>query len=355
MRKALRNTMQTLNHNFLRSAGLIHAELVRQACKLDSLVLAEAPWRRVNGVARSAQLAHSRGWHFAARHREEQLLREIEDLQAELGRVSDHLRQSLAPQTVPTQVDLYRDLVALESDFEEVQCDRDVYLITVTTRPIELEGMALGRFQIRLDWRLRKGSQTYTVVALDPNPAQSNDSVTHPHVSDEALCEGDGRRAIHTALAAGRLYDFFTIVDRLLHNYAPGRAYVELDNWYGTRCHDCNSTVDEDERYRCHRCEETLCGDCASYCSHCDETCCSSCSVSCPCCDGLACVGCLQTCRECRREVCPDCINHNLCTRCQNHEPEPDEVYPEDQEASPPVSTETAVQPDRLGEAPVCA
>ncbi len=64
-----------------------------------------------------------------------------------------------------------------------------------------------------------------------------------PHVSDETLCEGDGRRAIHAALAAGRLYDFFTIVDRLLNTYASGRAYVDLDNWFGTPCHDCGGNV----------------------------------------------------------------------------------------------------------------
>jgi hypothetical protein len=32
------------------------------------------------------------------------------------------------------------------------------------------------------------------------------------------------------------LPDTFTIVDRLLHTYAPGRAYVEVDQWHGISC-----------------------------------------------------------------------------------------------------------------------
>ena len=170
MRNAKPNTMQTINHNLLRTAGLIHAELAHQTCEIDSLVLAEAPWHSVNRVARSIQLAHTRGWHFAGRHREELLLREIGDLQSDLARVSDHCRRSLAPQTNPTHADLYRDLVALQYEFEEVQCDRDEHLITVTTRPIVLEGVELGRFQIRLDWRRVMEGYSYAVVALDPNP-----------------------------------------------------------------------------------------------------------------------------------------------------------------------------------------
>ena len=104
--------------------------------------------------------------------------------------MSDQLR-SASPQTIPTQADLYRDLVALESEFEAVQCDPEEQTISVTTQPIVLEGIDLGRFQIRLSWQRRQGNWSYTVVALEPHPAQSNDSVTHPHVSDE-VCEGDG-------------------------------------------------------------------------------------------------------------------------------------------------------------------
>ena len=70
----------------------------------------------------------------------------------------------------------------------------------VTTEPIELEGIALGRFEIRFNWLTVADERPYRVVALDPNPASRSADTTHPHVQYERLCEGDGARAIHQAL-----------------------------------------------------------------------------------------------------------------------------------------------------------
>jgi hypothetical protein len=346
--------MTTRNRLWLRTAATLHAELLRPKQKGVPSLPGEL-WKRTVNVAHRMELAADRSWQSAAKRQMALLLENVEELQSSLSKIADQLRQRLEPQVLASEADLYRDLAALDREFESLECDLDSESISVTTSPIVLENIELGRFQIRLELGQFPTAQKYAVVALEPNPANSDSSITHPHVNDESLCEGDGRKAIESALTAGRLYDFFTIVNQLLRTYAEGRAYVELSNWYGVPCHDCNSTVDEDERYYCHRCEETLCSDCASHCSHCDETCCSNCSSSCPRCDGLVCVGCLQTCRECRNDVCPDCINHNLCTQCQNHEPEPDEVYTENQEEPPAVPAKATIQPDCLGEAPVLA
>ena len=122
-------------------------------------------------------------------------------------------------------------------------------------------------------------------------------SVTHPHVQDERLCEGDGRAAIAGALSDGRLYDFFTLVSQVLHTYGKGSAYVELDRWDGVLCDDCGDTMDEDDRYGCQRCDDTLCPSCAVTCQQlpgdvllasavalvraCGESYCSSCLAMC--------------------------------------------------------------------------
>ena len=45
----------------------------------------------------------------------------------------------------------------------------------------------------------RETSVEYRVIALDPHPATKSESITHPHVQDERLCEGEG----HAAIAAG--------------------------------------------------------------------------------------------------------------------------------------------------------
>ena len=84
--------------------------------------------------------------------------------------------------------------------------------------------MNLGPFEIRLDWGSLSDPNPYSVVALDPNSAASNDEVTHPHVKDEHLCEGEGHSAIRAALAECRLLDFFMLVSQVLHTYGQGSA-----------------------------------------------------------------------------------------------------------------------------------
>ena len=88
-----------------------------------------------------------------------------------------------------------------------------------------------------------------------PIPLRSNEDVTHPHVSDEAVCEGDGRVPIRKALEQGRLLDFFVIVRNLLQTYNSGSPFVSLDDWEGIRCADCGASAGEDERWTCVKCE----------------------------------------------------------------------------------------------------
>ena len=127
--------------------------------------------------------------------------------------------------------------------------------VRATTAPIELEGFYLGRFEIRLQWERIHQSSAYRVVALDPQPSSQRKEVTHPHVSSEYLCEGEGRLAIRSALDQGRIGDFFLIVLNLLRTYSPGNAYVELEDWDGVSCSNCDASCSSDELYSCHSCE----------------------------------------------------------------------------------------------------
>ena len=147
-------------------------------------------------------------------------------------------------------IDIYADLVALDEEFAEVSFDRRGQTISVTTEPIELEGVYLGPFEIRLDWSdLAEGHPgNYRVIAVDANPAAANESVTHPHVQDEAVCEGEGRQPIRKALEQGRLLDFFVIVANLLRTYNSDSPYVSLSDWHGVECADCGTTVSDDDR-----------------------------------------------------------------------------------------------------------
>ena len=129
--------------------------------------------------------------------------------------------------------DLPPDLRALGRRFGKVEIDFKTHELAVTTETIELEGVFLGCVpdQAQSGTDIGRITQPYRVVALDPHPSARRDDVTHPHVQDERLCEGEGRAAIAAALAESRFYDFFLLVNQVLHTYGQGSAYVELDDW----------------------------------------------------------------------------------------------------------------------------
>jgi hypothetical protein len=181
-----------------------------------------------------------------------------------------------------------------------------------------LRRRALGRFWIELRWKslrpLRLGC--YHVVAREPNPAGTDESVTHPHVQDEFLCEGEAQESIHRALSQGRLLDFFVLVRCVLETYNSASPYVPIEDWGGIRCGDCDAHVPRDEVSRCCACSTRLCGECCSLCSGCDDDYCSECISRCAACDERCCSGCLSACTRCGKSICNDCLQPN--GRCEN-------------------------------------
>ena len=202
----------------------------------------------------------------------------------------------------------------------DVECDTRLREIRVTTEPIVLEGIYLGPFQIYLDVGRLGHSSPYRVVALDPQPAACNESVTHPHVQDETLCEGEGRTAIGAALDSGRIGDFFLIVSQLLATYAQGDAYVEMRDWEGRPCCECGSLAHEEDRFDCDQCGDVLCGDRTVMCLDCDAPFCSHCLQSCAVCQDSFCISCLSRCAVCSQRACSSCIRDHLCDHCQHEE-----------------------------------
>ena len=85
--------MSIINHNLLRTAGLIQAELVAHSHLYPALTLPKLPWERVERIARSVELARGRDWQAAARQREEELLRAVDELENALTRLTDQVRQ----------------------------------------------------------------------------------------------------------------------------------------------------------------------------------------------------------------------------------------------------------------------
>ncbi len=321
-----------MNHNagrLLRLAAAIHLSLQPETSEECLPALPEATWRQCQKLFRQLHRARAFNWQFAAARVQRNLHSRLQELRQELYTIE----MQLAPQYCSPQAsvrDIYIDLAALEEEFGEVEHDHMAKTISVTTEPIELEEIYLGPFRIQLDWSdLTDHPHNYQVIAVDPQPAASNDGVTHPHVQDESVCEGDGRQPIKHALRDGRLFDFFTLVANLLRTYNSGSPYVSLSDWHGVTCSDCDALAGDGNRYICDRCDVDVCGDCITTCPDCDCIYCAGCTSRCAQCEEQHCLGCLTPCHSCDSDCCRECLNdHERCKHCHDKHENPRATEP---------------------------
>lgn len=328
--------MKRTNESIVQAAVLLYERVAQTQPPQVSIELPTYAWNRIQDLHRRIDTARTRGWHHAVKQLNIDLATAVEDCRRRLLETHDCLQEINGTPCYQVSVaDIHRDLTALESEFTALAIDLKAHELAVTTDEITLEDVFLGKFEIRLNWDdLGKLRKPYRVIARDPHPAAKNNDVTHPHVQDEQLCEGEGKPAIAAALSAGRFYDFFMLVSQVLHTYGRGAAFVELDEWGCVPCDDCGSNVDSDDRCLCHRCDATLCGECSCTCPGCDEGFCSGCLDKCCVCEEEFCWSCLNTCPECKKQCCEDCQKESgLCQRCHNkHHKEPEHDSTEDLE-----------------------
>jgi hypothetical protein len=316
--------MDPINKTALRAAMLIHEQVAGGPRHDLPLYLPDYLWTNIQRIRRQIDKARRRGWHGAAKRLTEDLTRELDSCSRMLGNACRALQSCPSEPHLSSASDIYRDILALYDEFEDVKIDIGEHELSVTTDRIVLEDIGLGRFDIRLDWQHLGKSQPYRVVALDPNPAAKDEEVTHPHVQSEQLCEGEGRSGIQAALAECRLYDFFILVSQVLHTYGRGSSYIELEHWAGVPCEDCGGLVDEDGRYYCRHCDKTLCGSCSMTCNGCQESFCSECISTCAACGEEYCGSCLQTCPVCHQRFCENCREAGMCQSCHDKQQKED-------------------------------
>ena len=301
---------------------------------------------RVNHMCDMIDVAENLGYTGASRVLRGRLLDAVIALQSEVDEAMYIV--SKRSDTLATAKDVVKDLIALDSDFADLELAFAEQTISVTTDPIELEETYLGSFTIVLEIRYLGQTRPYRVVAVDPNPACSCDSTTHPHVQNEELCEGEGQKPIENALKSGRLFDFFMIVNQVLHTYNAGSAYVSLSDWSGTECRDCGSTVDDDELSSCSRCEAQICGECTCSCERCNEAYCDDCVTACEGCQDNYCGSCIESCDRCDKPFCENCLTEGTCDDCIDNKEET--KTPEDDNPSEP-----SVHTNSLGEVAIPA
>lgn len=341
--------MPEIDKRMLRLALAIHSNLTVRPAN-GRLELPSASWDACVELVGNIRRAELRGWRLAAEHLRRELGYTLPTLQSELNALAAKLPVGYPARTVVPVREIYEDLIALLIDFKEFEHDTRGRWISATTEPIVLEGVYLGPFSIRLDWHRIGDDCPYRVIAKDPHPPESRDNVTHPHIMDDRLCEGDSRHAIRQSLAQGRLLDFFRLVANGLRSYNSDSPFVALELWSGSTCTDCGCVVDDDESGACHGCHEVVCGECDSCCSDCDNYFCSQCITTCELCDDSCCRRCLTSCKRCRKSVCSNCLEEGeRCSNCNENKPS------EQNQTTTEAPGGAAVQPHGVGQVAVRA
>ena len=312
-----------------------YSELNRQMTTLTDRL------QQLTAESRKMRASIARGWLSAAHRCCDNLSRLLGEIEYSVPRVRPWVEKP--QEDIPTLLVLVDELDALQQEFGGIEFDASKNTLSVATEPITLDDIYLGPFRIQLE--LNKLEQLYhcspySVIALEPNPAATNDSVTHPHVSDEKLCEGEGCAAIRAALEDGRICDFFTIVRSILNTYSADSPYVSLDDWDGRACYDCGRSVASEDIYYCERCDHDYCSECSTYCRRCEETVCLSCSGQCAYCEEMLCRNCVSKCKECGELFCEACLKDDLCPNCTEEQENEDE-----QEESTINESEVNTQP----------
>lgn len=330
------------DRRLIKFACKIHDRLRTRAGPLDEKQIPIDAWNNVERLQRMMHKARERDWALAENRVRKRLSESLDKLQHELVVTRNSL--DVVRRLVASVSEIYADLMALHDEFEDVAIDLQQETVSVTTPSIVLEGVYLGPFEIVLEGLGDRAEHTlhYRVVTLDPHPAASNDAVTHPHVQDETVCEGDGRHAIRIALEQGRFLDLFLVVANLLETYNDGSPYIPLSEWHGIPCHDCGATMLDDEWWTCEKCDARICEHCYVTCSDCGSSFCGNCTTVCDSCDDRFCDSCLTVCTNCLNPNCQHCLDElERCSDCHESEEENSATEPE---SDTPVHSDCVVE-----------
>ena len=275
--------------------------------------------RQLSGWYRAWAGCRDRGWSLAG----DFYRKETRDLLVlRLPRVKEWLNSYPWPEEEPVSLrDVLGDLRALFREFPDSgvffprgdqAATQDDPHVWVTTEPITLEGIPLGRFRVCLSLK----GLGFWAKALDPNPHCQNHDITHPHVHGGSICLGDGEKDVEEALREGRVQDAFDLVLAVLRTYSPSNPYAALEYWDTPQrtCGECGD--DGDDITACHRCDVDRCEAHSGWCRGCEETFCEGCLVNCPGCDDYVCRGCWKRCPHCLDRVCPYCRREDCCESC---------------------------------------
>jgi len=329
-RKSLIRMAGRVQEALVKLKGSRYLELMKQLASLAGKL------QELTAESRKIGASLANGWFATAERcckRVDRLLTDIPYSVSKIQPLTEDQQKEMPKLSV-----LVDELNQLQQEFGDIEFDSPSNIISVVTEPITLEDVYLGPFKIEL--QLNKLSELYQnspycIIALEPNPAATDESVTHPHVSNEKLCEGDAYTAIRSALQEGRLCDFFTMARSILNTYNPDSPYVSLDEWDGEPCYECGYVMSRDDSFYCSFCERVFCEECTTCCRSCNEVVCLGCAAKCESCEESVCPRCARIrCIECKCLCCESCIDEGLCPDCK------EERDNEDEEQREPITKE---------------
>jgi len=209
----------------------------------------------------------------------------------------------------------YEEVEQLHEEFNTVTFQPGEGKLRVETPMITLGQVCLGAFAIDFHKKSTGISiHDFEMVALQPEPANTDSDVIHPHVKGGELCAGDAKAPIRSALESGRLTDACLLIQSTLQTYNSRSAYVKLEQWYGVQCFDCSRTINPEDSFTCEGCQHTLCDQCFSSCSTCSSTYCPECMKGCSSCRSSYCDTCLEPSERDDKPLCRNC--RTSCGRC---------------------------------------
>jgi hypothetical protein len=308
---------------YTRAAGVVVGALIRRrngslASAMTTIDPLSESIARLVTIRRQIIAAISRGYLPAAGVLTRRARWQLRDMPYQLEIVQRAFGSESGP--LPGLSEIVRELGQLAQEFDAVQVRP--HSISVTTAPIELQGVYLGPFCIELELAAMANDRScpYVVIALDPQPATGHPEITHPHVIDERLCEGDATVPIASAISEGRICDLMLIIRSALTTYNASSAYASLDEWLGVACYDCGEPMAADDTYWCQGCGCDYCASCTTSCSDCGRITCLNCASVCARCGQEICQSCSSSCPTCGKNLCPACLEDQGCP-CKDKEP----------------------------------
>src|SRR5262249_49860357 len=127
----------------------IHSRLLSQNLRESALDLPSHSWQGCTDLARQIRRAQMRGWHSAANALSCDLAHTLQSVQRELTGLEQRLIPARRPPTMSSG-ELYKDLIALQEEFEVLDFEIGNSRLSVTTEAIVLDGVYLGPFEIQL-------------------------------------------------------------------------------------------------------------------------------------------------------------------------------------------------------------